>query len=101
MTVALFAGVVIALAQSAPMLILPQYFAIVPRFGPVFGMLAIAPLIAGLVVAGPVAGYLLARFPPRVLVGGGPGHRGHRQPRGRADRWGRRPATCCSSCRSC
>ena len=71
MTVALFAGVVIALAQSAPMLILPQYFAIVPRFGPVFGMLAIAPLIAGLVVAGPVAGYLLARFPPRVLVAAG------------------------------
>ena len=70
-TVALFAGVVIALAQSAPMLILPQYFAIVPRFGPVFGMLAIAPLIAGLVVAGPVAGYLLARFAPRVLVAAG------------------------------
>ena len=70
-TVALFAGVVIALAQSAPMLILPQYFAIVPRFGPVFGMLAIAPLIAGLVVAGPVAGFLLARFPPRVLVAAG------------------------------
>ena len=71
MTVALFAGVVIALAQSAPMLILPQYFAIVPRFGPVFGMLAIAPLIAGLIVAGPVAGFLLARFPPRVLVAAG------------------------------
>ena len=70
-TVALFAGVVIALAQSAPMLILPQYFAIVPRFGPVFGMLAIAPLIAGLLVAGPVAGYLLARFAPRVLVAAG------------------------------
>ncbi len=70
-TVALFAGVVIALAQSAPMLILPQYFAIVPRFGPVFGMLAIAPLIAGLVIAGPVAGFLLARFPPRVLVAAG------------------------------
>ena len=70
-TVALFAGVVIAIAQSAPMLILPQYFAIVPRFGPVFGMLAIAPLIAGLVIAGPVAGYLLARFPPRVLVAAG------------------------------
>ena len=88
-TVALFAGVVIALAQSAPMLILPQYFAIVPRFGPVFGMLAIAPLIAGLVIAGPVAGYLLARFPPRVLVGGGPGHRRPRQHRGRADRGAR------------
>ena len=70
-TVALFAGVVIALAQSAPMLILPQYFAIVARFGPVFGLLAIAPLIAGLIVAGPVAGFLLARFPPRVLVAAG------------------------------
>ena len=60
-TVALFAGVVIALAQSVPMLILPHYFAIVPRFGPVFGMLAVAPLIAALVVAGPVAGFLLSR----------------------------------------
>lgn len=70
-TVALFAGVVIALAQSASMMVLPQYFAIVPRFGPVFGMLAIAPLIAGIVVAGPVAGSLLARFSPRVLVAAG------------------------------
>jgi MFS family permease len=70
-TVALFAGVVIALAQSAPMVLLPQYFAIVPRFGPVFGMLAVAPLFAGLVVAGPVAGFLLARFSPRVLVAAG------------------------------
>ncbi len=33
-TVALFAGVVIALAQSAPMLILPQYFAIVRPLRP-------------------------------------------------------------------
>ena len=70
-TIALFAGVVIALAQSAPMVLLPQYFAIVPRFGPVVGMLAVAPLFAGLVVAGPIAGFLLARFAPRVLVAAG------------------------------
>jgi MFS family permease len=70
-TVALFAGVVIALAQSAPMVVLPQYFAIVPRFGPAVGMLAVAPLFAGLVVAGPIAGFLLARFAPRVLVAAG------------------------------
>ena len=71
MTVALFAGVVIAVAQSVPMVQLPQYFAIVDRFGPVFGMLAVAPLFLGLVVAGPIAGYLLSRFTPRVLVAAG------------------------------
>ncbi len=34
-------------------------------------MLAVAPLFAGLVVAGPIAGFLLARFAPRVLVAAG------------------------------
>jgi MFS family permease len=70
-TVALFAGVVIAVAQSVPMVQLPQYFAIVDRYGPVFGMLAITPLFLGLIVAGPVAGFLLSRFTPRVLVAAG------------------------------
>ena len=85
-TVALFAGVVIALAQSVPMVLLPQYFAIVDRFGPVFGMLAVAPLFLGLVVAGP------DRRLPAVAVhapGAGRGRAaggGARQPRRRAAR---------------
>jgi hypothetical protein len=41
------------------------------RYGPIFGILALAPLFAALVVAGPVAGYLLARFRPRILITGG------------------------------
>jgi hypothetical protein len=36
-----------------------------------FGMAAIAPLFAALVVAGPIAGWLLARVSPRNLIGGG------------------------------
>jgi MFS family permease len=70
-TVALFVGVVIAIAQNVPMLQLPQYFSIVLGFGPLLGVVAVAPLFLALVVAGPVAGYLLARVSPRMLVGGG------------------------------
>ena len=44
---------------------------IVLGYGPLFGMAAIAPLFAALVVAGPIAGWLLARVSPRNLVGGG------------------------------
>ena len=53
------------------MLQLPQYFSIVQGYGPLFGVVALAPLFIALVVAGPVAGYLLMRFSPRGLVGGG------------------------------
>ena len=70
-TIALFAGVVIAIAQSVPMVLLPTYFAIVPRYGPLFGLAAVAPLFLGLVLAGPIAGYLLSRLSPRVLVAAG------------------------------
>ncbi len=70
-TVALFAGVVIALAESVPMVLLPTYFAIVERYGAIFGLVALAPLFIGLVVAGPVAGFLLSRSSPRTLVAGG------------------------------
>ena len=70
-TVALFVGLVIAIAQNVPMVQLPQYFSIVLGYGPLFGMAAIAPLFAALVVAGPIAGWLLARVSPRNLIGGG------------------------------
>ncbi len=67
-TIALFVGLVIALAQIVPMSQLPLYFGVGMRYGPVFGMLALVPLFAALVVAGPVAGFLLARFQPRHLI---------------------------------
>jgi MFS family permease len=70
-TIALFAGVVIAIAQAVPLAQLPIYFSIVARFGPVFGIVAVAPLFIALVAAGPIAGFLLSRFSPRVLVGAG------------------------------
>jgi hypothetical protein len=70
-TIALFVGLVIALAQIVPMSQLPLYFGVGMRYGPIFGILALAPLFAALVVAGPVAGYLLARFRPRILITGG------------------------------
>ncbi|MEI7745478.1 MAG: MFS transporter, partial [Chloroflexota bacterium] len=70
-TIALFVGVVIALAQTVPMVLLPVYFNVVLKYGSVFGVVAIAPLFAALVLAGPIAGYLLARFQPRQLIAGG------------------------------
>ena len=70
-TVALFVGLVIAIAQIVPMSQLPLYFGVGMEYGPIFGILALAPLFAALVVAGPVAGYLLARFRPRILITGG------------------------------
>jgi MFS family permease len=70
-TIALFVGLVIALAQIVPMSQLPLYFGVGMRYGPIFGILALVPLFAALVVAGPVAGFLLARFRPRILITGG------------------------------
>lgn len=67
--VAVFVGVVIAVAQTAPLLELPLYFRLVLGYGPVLAMAAVGPLFAALVLAGPVAGFLLTRFKPRWLVG--------------------------------
>jgi hypothetical protein len=69
--IALFVGVVIAISQTAAMLNLPLYFRLVLGYGPVLAVAALAPLFAALVLAGPVAGYLLSRVSPRWLVGGG------------------------------
>jgi hypothetical protein len=70
-TIALFVGLVIAMAQIVPMSQLPIYFGILLRQGPTLGMVAMAPLFVALVLAGPIAGFLLARFEPRALVAGG------------------------------
>ena len=70
-TIALFVGLVIAIAQIVPMSQLPLYFGVGMGYGPILGILALVPLFAALVVAGPVAGFLLARFRPRILIAGG------------------------------
>ena len=98
-TIALFVGLVIAIAQNVPMVQLPQYFSIVLGYGPLFGMAAIAPLFAALVVAGPIAGWLLARVSPRNLIGGGVVALGVGLLRRRGSS-GRTLATSASSCRS-
>jgi MFS family permease len=70
-TIALFVGLVIAMAQIVPMSQLPMYFGVGMGYGPIFGMVALAPLFVALVLAGPIAGFLLARFRPRALIAGG------------------------------
>ena len=70
-TIALFVGLVIAMAQIVPMSQLPMYFGVGMRYGSVGGMVALAPLFVALVLAGPIAGFLLARFQPRGLIAGG------------------------------
>ncbi len=69
--IAVFVGLVLALAQTIPMLELPLYFQLILRYGPLLAIVALAPLFVALVLAGPVAGILLARLAPRTLVGAG------------------------------
>ncbi len=70
-TVVLAAGLFIGFAQAAPMTLLPVFFQLILGFAPILAVAALAPLIVALVVAGPVAGWLLPRASPRVLIGGG------------------------------
>ena len=70
-TVALFAGVVIAFAQTAPLAQAPLFFQLAKGFPAILAVLAIIPIIVALVLAGPIAGWLLARLEPRVLIAGG------------------------------
>jgi MFS family permease len=67
--IAVIVGVILGIAQTAPMMELPRYFQIVLGYGPLFAVVALAPLFGALVLAGPVAGFLLARYSPRTLVG--------------------------------
>lgn len=70
-TVVLAAGVFIGLAQAVPLVLLPVFFQVVLGFGPLVAAAALAPFIAALLVAGPIAGWLLPRWSPRILIGGG------------------------------
>jgi MFS transporter, DHA2 family, methylenomycin A resistance protein len=69
--IAVIVGVVLGIAQTAPMMQLPLYFQLVLRYGPLLAVVALAPLFGALVLAGPAAGFLLARYSPRWLVGMG------------------------------
>jgi DHA2 family multidrug resistance protein-like MFS transporter len=70
-TVVLAAGLFIGFAQAVPMSLLPVFFQLILGFGPVIAVAALAPILLALVVAGPVAGWLLPRIPARYLIGGG------------------------------
>ncbi len=70
-SVVLAAGLFIGFAQTIPMTLLPPFFQVILGFGPLFAVAALAPLIIALVLAGPVAGWLLPRSSPRALIGGG------------------------------
>jgi DHA2 family multidrug resistance protein-like MFS transporter len=70
-SVVLAAGLFVGFAQAVPMALLPVFFQIVLGFGPLAASASIAPLIVALVIAGPIAGWLLPRFSPRSLIGGG------------------------------
>jgi MFS family permease len=70
-TVAVSVGVVVGFAQAAPLFQLPLFFHVVLGYGVIVATIATAPLILALVVAGPIAGALIQRLGPRILVAGG------------------------------
>jgi MFS family permease len=70
-TVAIAVGVIVSFAQAAPLFQLPLFFKLVLHYGALGATIATAPFAIALVVAGPVAGALLARFGPRTLLAGG------------------------------
>lgn len=69
--VALAIGVVVGFAQAGPMLQLPQFFTIIQGTDPLVATIGMAPFVVALLVAGPVSGWLLQRYRPRVLMAGG------------------------------
>jgi MFS family permease len=70
-TVAIIAGVILAIAQTAPLLELPLFFQISQRYSALAATVALAPFIIALIISGPIAGALLARYSPRTLICGG------------------------------
>jgi DHA2 family multidrug resistance protein-like MFS transporter len=69
--VALAIGVVVGFAQAVPLLQLPQFFMVIQGSDPLLAMVAVAPFLVALFVAGPICGWLLARIGPRTLIAGG------------------------------
>ncbi len=69
--IALFVGFVIAYAQTAALFQVPVYFQVILGYGPILSVIATIPFMVALAAAGPVAGFLLARYSPRTLMVGG------------------------------
>jgi DHA2 family multidrug resistance protein-like MFS transporter len=69
--VALAIGVVVGFAQAVPLLQVPQFFMVIQGSDPLLAMVAVAPFLVALLLAGPVCGWLLARIGPRTLIAGG------------------------------
>lgn len=65
---ALAAGMVIGFSQAIPMTAMPLFFAKVQGFDTLVASALIAPFVIGVIIAGPTAGLLLARFSPRQLI---------------------------------
>jgi MFS family permease len=65
---ALVAGLVVGLGQAVPMLAVPAFFTAVQGIDGFFATLFVAPFAIALFVAGPLAGRLLARYSPRILI---------------------------------
>jgi MFS family permease len=65
---ALAAGLVIGFGQSIPLFALPLFFNLIQGVDKLVANIMIAPFVIGIVIAGPAAGYLLARFTPRRLI---------------------------------
>ena len=61
-------GIFLGLGQAAPMLQIPLFFQLIQQYPPLLATIAIAPFVGALLLAGPVSGWLLARYTPRVLV---------------------------------
>jgi MFS family permease len=65
---ALAVGVTVGFAQTIPLVLLPPIFEYALSYGHLFATIAIAPFVIALLVAGPIAGGLLARFGPRGMM---------------------------------
>jgi MFS transporter, DHA2 family, multidrug resistance protein len=70
-SIVLIIGIIVGFAQAAPLLQLPLYFEGVRGISPIMNFVALAPLFAGLVLAGPATGWILARWDGRLVIAGG------------------------------
>jgi MFS family permease len=67
----LAAGLVVGFAQSIPLVAMPIFFTRVQGIDGFLATVLIAPFVVALLITGPVSGWLLERFSPRLLLVGG------------------------------
>jgi MFS family permease len=68
LSAAIAVGVAVGFAQMVPLMLLPIVFQFPLDYGPLFGIVAIAPFAIALLIAGPVSGILLRRYGPRGMM---------------------------------